>query len=139
MEACAALRWRLRRGGYPRCSPYKIHSVYYVAMLTRIYIDNFRSFVNFEYRAAAKQLLLGPNGSGKSSLLDAIRFLKSFIQGESNRFTQSTRTRWLDRPLQVFELEALIDKKRFEYRLEIGYGAETNEQFVRMERLRVGR
>ena len=46
-------------------------------MLTRIYIDNFRSFVNFEYKPERKQLLLGPNGSGKSSLLDAIRYVKS--------------------------------------------------------------
>lgn len=108
-------------------------------MLTRVYIDNFRSFVNFEYRAAAKQLLFGPNGSGKSSLLDAIRFLKGFIQGESNRFTQSTRTRWQNRQLQVFELEALIGRKKYEYRLEIGYAPETNEQFVRSERLQVGK
>ena len=62
-------------------------------MLTRIYIDNFRSFVNFEYRPERKQLLLGSNGSGKSSLLDAIRYLKRFIEGDENPFTQSTRTR----------------------------------------------
>jgi AAA15 family ATPase/GTPase len=76
-------------------------------MLTRVYIDNFRSFVNFEYRPEKKQLLLGANGSGKSSLLDAIRYLKQFVQGNENPFTQSTRTRWQDRPLQVVEIEAL--------------------------------
>ena len=59
-------------------------------MLTRIYIDNFRSFVNFEYRPETKQLLLGPNGSGKSTLLEAIRYLKLFVKGDSNKFTQST-------------------------------------------------
>lgn len=83
-------------------------------MLARVYIDNFRSFQNFEFRPGAKQLLFGSNGSGKSSLLEAIRYLKSFVRGESNRFTQSTRTRWLNRPLQVIEVEALLDKKRFE-------------------------
>jgi AAA15 family ATPase/GTPase len=58
-------------------------------MLTRAYIDNFRSFVNFEYRPATKQLLLGPNGSGKSSLLEAIRYLKLFVKGDSNIRTSS--------------------------------------------------
>ena len=29
-------------------------------MLTRIYIDNFRSFVNFEYRPEQKQVTAGP-------------------------------------------------------------------------------
>ena len=48
-------------------------------MLKRIYIDNFRCFVNFEYKPERKQLLLGANGSGKSSLLDAIRAVQGFV------------------------------------------------------------
>ncbi|HEV2963758.1 MAG TPA: AAA family ATPase, partial [Candidatus Angelobacter sp.] len=48
-------------------------------MLTRISIDNFRCFVNFEYRPAQKQLILGANGSGKSSLLDALLFLRRVV------------------------------------------------------------
>jgi len=106
-------------------------------MLTRIYIDNFRSFVNFEYRPQTKQLLLGPNGSGKSSLLEAIRYLKRFVKGDSNKFTQSTRTRWQDRALQVIEVEASLDGKPFEYRVEIGFAAVTREQSVNLERLKV--
>src|ERR1035441_7916105 len=108
-------------------------------MLTRIYIDNFRSFVNFDYRPEKKQLLLGPNGSGKSSLLDAIRYLKQFVKGDSNRFTQSTRTRWQDppRPLQVIEIEANLDGKQFEYRVEMGFANVTREQSVNLERLTV--
>lgn len=106
-------------------------------MLTRVYIDNFRSFVNFEYRPQTKQLLLGPNGSGKSSLLEAIRYLKRFVKGDSNQFTQSTRTRWQDRPLQVIEIEARLDGKPFEYRVEIGFAAVSREQSVNLERLKV--
>jgi predicted ATPase len=106
-------------------------------MLTRVYIDNFRSFVNFEYRPERKQLLLGPNGSGKSSLLEAIRYLKWFVEGDSNKFTQSTRTRWQDRPRQVFELDAELDEKVFEYRVEIGYSAGGLGQTVDLERLKV--
>jgi len=106
-------------------------------MLTRVYIDNFRSFVNFEYRPEQKQLLLGPNGSGKSSLLEAIRYLKEFVKGDSCRFTQSTRTRWQDRPQQVFELELLLDEEVLEYRLEIGYSFVTKAHTVDLERLKV--
>ncbi len=106
-------------------------------MLTRIYIDNFRSFVNFEYRPERKQLLLGPNGSGKSSLLDAIRYVKRFIQGDENPFTQSTRTRWQDKPLQVVEIEALLDRQKYEYRMEIGFKPETRQPSVKLERLKV--
>ncbi len=106
-------------------------------MLTRIYIDNFRSFVNFEYRPERKQLLLGPNGSGKSSLLDAIRYLKRFMEGDENPFTQSTRTRWQDKPLQVVEIEAILDRQKYEYRVEIRFESETRQPSVSLESLKV--
>lgn len=57
-------------------------------MLTRLYIDNFRCFVNFEYKPAMKQLLLGENGSGKSALLMAVSQLKEFVKGRENPFTR---------------------------------------------------
>jgi predicted ATPase len=105
-------------------------------MLTRLYIDNFLCFVNFEYRPERKQLLLGANGSGKSSVLTAIRYLKWFVSGEENRFTQSTRTRWQDLHLQVLEVEALLDGQKYEYRVEIGFSPETREPSVHLERLK---
>lgn len=106
-------------------------------MLIRVYIDNFRSFQNFEYFPKKKQLLLGTNGSGKTSLLVVLRRLKSFVAGGPSPFTQSTRTRWINRPIQVFELEAMLNRKNFLYRLELGYGAMTGEQTVALERLTV--
>jgi AAA15 family ATPase/GTPase len=106
-------------------------------MLTRVYIDNFRSFVNFEYKPERKQLLLGANGSGKSSLLDAIRYIQLFIYGNENPFTESTRTRWQDKPLQVVEIEATLDRKTYEYRVEIGFKTATRQSWVNLERLKV--
>lgn len=106
-------------------------------MLTRIYIDNFRCFVNFGYAPQSKQLLLGANGSGKSTLLTAIRYIKRFVKGDENPFTQSTRTRWQDRPLQIFEIEALLDGQKYEYRVEIRFASETKQPSVSLERLRV--
>ena len=108
-----------------------------VAMLTRIYVDNFRCFVNFEYKPEMKQLLLGANGSGKSSLLEAIRCVKSFIAGEENRFTQSTRTRWQNRPLQVIEVDAHLDRNEYKYRVEIRFDPETRQPSVNLESLKV--
>lgn len=106
-------------------------------MLTRVYIDNFRCFVNFEYKPERKQLLLGANGSGKSSLLDALGYLRRFVKGDENPFTQSTRTRWLDRPNQVWELEALLDAQKYEYRVEILFAPETKQLSVSKEQLKV--
>lgn len=106
-------------------------------MLTRVYIDNFRSFINFEYRPEKKQLLLGVNGSGKSSLLHAIRSIQRFVEGVENPFTQSTRTRWQDRPLQVVEIEARLDDRKYEYRVEIRFASDTRQLSVNLESLKV--
>jgi predicted ATPase len=105
-------------------------------MLKRIYIDNFRCFVNFEYRPQRKQLLLGANGSGKSSLLEVIRLLKVFLQGRDIPFTQSSRTRWQDLPSQVFEIEALVEGKfLYVYRVEIRFSSKSNAPSVSLEKL----
>jgi predicted ATPase len=102
-------------------------------MLSRVYIDNFRSFVNFEYKPAKKQLLLGANGSGKSSLLDAIHYVKRFIDGNENPFTQPTRTRWQNKPVQAVEIEASLDGQKYEYRVEVRLGSPS----INLETLKV--
>lgn len=106
-------------------------------MLTRIYIDNFRCFVNFEYTPESKQLLLGANGTGKSSLLDAITFLKQFAKGDKNPFTSSSRTRWLDRPLQVFEIDTVLDKQKYEYRVAIRFARSTTSGDIAASKLTI--
>ena len=91
-------------------------------MLTRIYIDNFRCFVNFEHKPARKQLILGRNGSGKSSYLDALLFVRQFVtKGDvfEDFFILSQRTRWLNQQHQTCELEAELDGGRYLYHLVI--------------------
>jgi predicted ATPase len=91
-------------------------------MLTRLYIDNFKCFVKFEYRPAPRQLILGANGSGKSSLIEALLFLHRFaVQGENvyDLALLDQRTRWLTQREQTFELEATLDGGSYVYRLEL--------------------
>jgi hypothetical protein len=95
-------------------------------MLTRLYIDNFRCFVGFEYKPARHNLILGRNGSGKSSLLDALSLLQRFVvDGESSPklFRVSERTRWLSQSFQTFEIEALVNGRIYEYQLVIEFPA----------------
>ncbi len=91
-------------------------------MLTRLYLDNFRCFVNFEHRPARRELILGRNGSGKSSFLDALLFLRQFIaKGDvfDDFLVLSQRTRWLNQPQQTCELEAELDGAQYIYHLTI--------------------
>ena len=91
-------------------------------MLTRIYIDNFRCFVNFEYKMARRQLIFGPNGSGKSSFQDAVLLLRQFVMKGvvfDDLYILGQRTRWLNQPKITYELDAALDDSRYAYRLVI--------------------
>ncbi len=68
-------------------------------MITRIELDGFKTFQNFELELGPFQVIVGPNGSGKSNLFDALRFLAelrhwdllsafevSRVRGETDRF-----------------------------------------------------
>ena len=91
-------------------------------MLTRLYLNNFRCFVNFEYRPSSrKQLILGRNGSGKSSLLDALLAIRQFaVNSDVDAFgILGQRTRWLKEPRQTYELDANLEGGAYTYKLSI--------------------
>ncbi len=91
-------------------------------MLSRIYIDNFRCFVDFEYRPARKQLILGANGTGKTSFLEALLTLRRFAYGghrTSETFPASKRTRWIEKPEQRFEVDVVLDGANYRYELQL--------------------
>jgi predicted ATPase len=52
-------------------------------VITRIEIDGFKSFVDFELDVSPFMVLLGPNAGGKSNLLDALRALVEIGDGGS--------------------------------------------------------
>lgn len=89
-------------------------------MLERIYIDNYRCFVNFECKFGPKQLILGPNGAGKTSLFKVLGSLREFcFHGEppDNLFVGASRTRWQDVPEQTFELDVAGNDGLYTFRL----------------------
>jgi energy-coupling factor transporter ATP-binding protein EcfA2 len=91
-------------------------------MISRIYIDNFKCFTNFEYRPGALQLLLGANGTGKTAILDVLDALRGFVvdgTGSLSAFPPGTTTAWDQRPEQKFELALQGRGGEYVYRLII--------------------
>lgn len=105
-------------------------------MLTRLYIDNYRCFVNFEYRPGRKQLIFGRNGTGKSSFMDALLDVRRFVVGGHDAakcFSKYNLTRWHNRREQTFEIEAEVDGRGYVYRLVIDRWGEPIEPRVLSE------
>lgn len=78
------------------------------SVIKRIYIDNFRSFENFEWAPERFHLLFGKNGRGKTSVMDVLGILKQFIvEGSPARdlFLDGELTAWLGKRKQTFEVD----------------------------------
>ncbi len=91
-------------------------------MLQRIYIDNYKSLVNFEYQPGKVQLILGGNGMGKSSVFEVLALLRAFlVDGATTTelFAEHTLTRWQERNQQTFELDFEDNGGIYHYKLII--------------------
>ncbi|HVP11993.1 MAG TPA: AAA family ATPase [Phycisphaerae bacterium] len=111
-------------------------------MLKRIYVDNFRCLVNFEYRPAPLQLLFGANGSGKSTVFEVLTALRQFITwGNSTGtvFPSHALTAWQTRSEQTFELEIEGNGGAYVYSLVIEHDRVVNQSHVKSEELRFER
>jgi len=107
-------------------------------MLTRLYIDNFLCFSNFELRLEPLTLLLGENGSGKTSIIELIDRIRQFVIGgtDVDAFApSSTLTRWDTRNDQKFTLAATVENEEFEYELVIRHTDDRTKRKVLTERL----
>jgi predicted ATPase len=105
-------------------------------MLKRIYIDNFRTLVNFELNFDSINLFLGNNGSGKSTVFDVLLKIQTFISGDKKLegiFKASDCTRWRKNSLQKFELE--IEGNSGVYKYELGVERSKKETYISYENL----
>jgi len=108
------------------------------AMLKRIYIHNYKTFVNFEWRPPQVCALVGENGAGKTAFIEILSVVRQLVV-DGKRIDEtalpSSRTAWLTEVEQIVELEIDHDGHRFLYRLECLQGKRDPEL---RERLSVG-
>jgi predicted ATPase len=109
-------------------------------MINRLYIDNYKSLVNFELQLQDLTLLLGPNGVGKTSVLNVMFALRRLLSGEAkvtdaDIFPTSTLTRWQKRDKQVFEVDVVLAGDELRYRLEVEHERTAKKARIALERL----
>jgi predicted ATPase len=105
-------------------------------MIKRVYVNNFRTLVNFELELGPLLLLLGPMGAGKSSVFDVLHRLRRFIvEGAPTKdlFPLSDFTRWQRHtaPEQKFEIDMEDTGGVYKYKLTIEH--DRNRALSRMK------
>ena len=106
-------------------------------MLDYLYVNGYKSLVNFRIDFASTSVLIGKNGTGKSSVFEVIRKITKFINGDTDSngrmitnsvkdlFTEDTYTKWLESDIQTFEMGVSDDGIHYLYRLEVEHGHKT--------------
>jgi len=89
--------------------------------LSHLYVDNFKSLVDFRLPLAGFSCLIDLNGSGKSTVLQAVDFISRLFKGQVSR--------WLNqRQLRPADLNSkLTGKSNIGFRIEL---ARESEVFV---------
>ncbi|MDR2784226.1 MAG: AAA family ATPase [Treponema sp.] len=98
-------------------------------MITRLYVNNYRSLVAFEMRFDSMSVFCGANGSGKSSMFDAIQFVCALATGacffgglpdtRGRTVSHLEFTSWIQSNTQEFELDIASDNHQFSYLIHL--------------------
>ncbi len=98
-------------------------------MIRRLYVDNYKCLVNFEYKPAPLHLLFGENGNGKTTTFEVLERLRDYVAGAStaHTFPTETLTAWQMRTEQAFCLEIEGNGGTYRYSLAIQHNRSENK------------
>ena len=108
-------------------------------MITRLYIDNFRCMVNFEYKPTSLQLVFGKNGSGTSTMFEVLGCLRNVVVRGTpieQVLPRDTLTAWQSRREQAFELDIKGNGGTYTYSLCVEHHERQNKNRITREELR---
>lgn len=109
-------------------------------MIRRLYVDNYKSLVDFTWEPGPETLVLGYNGSGKTTALDAIDVIRRWVLGDrlSDILTAEHTTRWLTKSTIRFELDLELAKDFYRFQVEFALDPRSGNFSLTEEKLFVG-
>lgn len=106
--------------------------------ITRLYIHNYRCFVNFELRPERRSLLLGYNGTGKSSIFDMLASIRDLVvwnKDATEAFPPSTLSALGGTRDQRFEIDVESEWGTFRYSLHLTYDEKRSVVLIATEQV----
>ncbi|WP_437785727.1 AAA family ATPase [Sorangium sp. So ce1097] len=104
--------------------------------IARLYINNYRCFVNFELQPGRRSLLAGYNGAGKSSIFDvlaAVQDLVAWNKEVSEAFPPGTVTKFGGSVEQRFEIDVASEWGVFRHALRVAHEPDRGEATIASE------
>jgi predicted ATPase len=109
--------------------------------ITRLYIDNYKCFVGFDFKPQAIQPIFGLNGTGKSTLFEVLAALRLLIVdgiSVNDCFPLACQTRWSESEDLEIILEVGDDTRQYSYELLVMFNSDVGRTWVNEETLRAG-
>lgn len=110
-------------------------------MIGRLYIDNFRCFVNFELELGETAIFLGANGTGKSTVLDVMHKIQELVVRGARVeevFAARDLSMMRNSNIQHFEMDVSIGGSDYRYELKIAHDQDRKKMRVEREKLWMG-
>lgn len=104
--------------------------------ITRLYVNNYRCFVNFEFRPGRRSLLIGYNGAGKSAIFEVLAAIQDLViwnKEATEAFPTDTVTKFGDSTEQRLELDVESEQGTFHYVLRVTHNLEREEAAILSE------
>lgn len=105
-------------------------------MITRLYIHNFRTLLNFEVQLKDFNLLIGRNGTGKTSILEVLGRLRRFIvdgAGVDDLYPEKDISTLASKRSGRFEIDVHTGGMNFRYEIEIAHDLEKKKSRIEKE------
>lgn len=91
-------------------------------MLKSLYVDNYKTLVNFKIEFLRINILLGRSGTGKSTIFELLAHISDLIFGRkrvAECFAPATCTKWAEMNLQTVEIILESAQHTYKYYLEV--------------------
>ncbi|WP_437960634.1 AAA family ATPase [Sorangium sp. So ce119] len=109
--------------------------------IARLYVNNYRCFINFELQPERRSLLVGCNGAGKSSLFDVLAAIQDLViwnKEASEAFPPETVAKFGGSMEQRFEIDVESEWGVFRYALRLSHDVDRGETAIASEEVTLG-
>lgn len=109
-------------------------------MITKLYVDNYKTLVDFTVEFQPLTLIVGGNGTGKSAIMEVIHSIANLMRGNGDlrkNFSRETLSKFIEigNLVQNICIISQIKDCLYEYTVSIGHNENRDEPYILNEKI----